>query len=214
MPVRTCIVCRGKAEKDGLLRFVLEAVVGPDWGAKSGVKNGAAGGKVHGSGSIRRLRLDVAHRLPGRGVYCHAVPACLGERKLTLLAVKQLRQTRRAAKVERCKRSSLLQERIAPGADSPVTAGSMLELIGRELEILEGLQALEGTRGNEASGAVKVAERTDVTKREAEVESKTSGGKRLSETRRKALLGKLVRLREVLSVESSTTGRKTFRIRL
>lgn len=56
---RSCAVCREKAEKANLLRFVKEA-----------------------GGNSFRWRLDIGAILPGRGVYLHASERCLRSRKL------------------------------------------------------------------------------------------------------------------------------------
>lgn len=64
MAERTCVVCRGKAEKKRLLRFVARSEDG-----KSGV-------------SGCRVFIDVEQVLLGRAVYCHLQAACLTESKL------------------------------------------------------------------------------------------------------------------------------------
>ena len=60
MPIRTCAVCRKKAEKESLLRFVLA-------GQRLGVWE---------SGERMELLLDALQQASGRGAYCHADTAC------------------------------------------------------------------------------------------------------------------------------------------
>lgn len=71
-PQRSCVVCRGKGEKEELLRFVVENNEGQ-----------------------ARLVLDLRQLRPGRGVYCHRQAACFGSQKtLELLRQAMLRGMR------------------------------------------------------------------------------------------------------------------------
>lgn len=63
-PVRTCVVCRNQVEKAQLLRFVRS--------------------------SSGELRLDLGHRIAGRGAYCHCSVECLGTKKAVSLLIHSL----------------------------------------------------------------------------------------------------------------------------
>jgi predicted RNA-binding protein YlxR (DUF448 family) len=88
MPERSCVVCRGKSdrfagESEALIRFV--TVV---------------------EASCRRVVCDLYGSKPGRGVYVHLAPRCLGERKAIRAVIagfqrsarQSARQTARSAK--------------------------------------------------------------------------------------------------------------------
>jgi predicted RNA-binding protein YlxR (DUF448 family) len=83
MPTRTCVVCRGKDEKQNLLRLVLKGERGS--AADQCVVNAT-------DGSEMRLCLDAEQKLPGRGVYCHARAECFAQPKLGLLAATALKR--------------------------------------------------------------------------------------------------------------------------
>lgn len=69
MPVRTCVVCRGKSERAELIRLAVDP-----------------------GSSSPRLVLDLRKRLPGRGVWCHEKQECLFARKLPELVAASLKR--------------------------------------------------------------------------------------------------------------------------
>ena len=77
---RTCVVCRKTGCKAELLRFVL-----------SPGRDGA-----QGENAGRRLELDLEQIRPGRGVYCHADPECLFQKKLWGACAASLERSQRA----------------------------------------------------------------------------------------------------------------------
>jgi len=74
-PVRTCLGCRRRSGKDGLVRVVLEG-----------------GGRV---------RIDPTRTAPGRGAYVHPEPSCLGALGRRGLLARALRASLGEAEVSR-----------------------------------------------------------------------------------------------------------------
>lgn len=75
--IRCCVVCRKTAEKQELLRFVLQCVSEMKMGRGSEVEE-------------RVVVLDVGRCLPGRGAYCHSAACCVGAPKVEALLVASL----------------------------------------------------------------------------------------------------------------------------
>ena len=72
MPVRTCVVCRKKVEKEHLFRFVIAR-------ERSGYIE-----------ATNEVVLDALQLYTGRGTYCHPSRECLGNRKFVSLLSRSL----------------------------------------------------------------------------------------------------------------------------